>query len=133
MAGVWAYWQNDLLAVAAGNYALIQDNVGNTWLNAATGEEVGLRVNNVTQLVADGSTVTATVPIVAPAATTSIASVRMPHGAAPSVPTNGDWWTTTAGAFVQINGSTVGPLGTGGSSGITTGKSIALSNYAIYR
>lgn len=55
--------------------------------------------------------------IVAPAATTSIPSIRLPHGAAPSSPTNGDLWTTTAGLYVRINGSTVGPLGTGGGGG----------------
>jgi hypothetical protein len=49
-------------------------------------------------------------PFAVPAATTSIPSIKMPHGTAPSSPTNGDWWTTTAGAFVRINGTTVGPL-----------------------
>lgn len=57
-----------------------------------------------------GDTITAGSTIIAPAATTSIPSVRMPHGTAPSAPTNGDWWTTTAGAYVRINGATVGPL-----------------------
>lgn len=55
-------------------------------------------------------TATATSTIIAPAATTSISSVRMPHGAAPTTPTDGDWWTTTVGAYVRINGTTVGPL-----------------------
>jgi len=49
-------------------------------------------------------------PVVTPAATTSIPSIRLPHGTAPSSPTNGDMWTTTAGLFVRINGVTVGPL-----------------------
>ncbi len=49
-------------------------------------------------------------PIIAPAATTSITSIRLPHGSAPSSPTNGDMWTTTSGLFVRINGSTIGPL-----------------------
>lgn len=44
------------------------------------------------------------------ASTTARATVRIPHGTAPSSPTNGDMWTTTAGLYVQINGSTVGPL-----------------------
>lgn len=35
---------------------------------------------------------------------------RLPHGTAPSAPVNGDVWTTTAGLFVRVNGSTVGPL-----------------------
>lgn len=48
--------------------------------------------------------------IVAPAATTVLPSVNIPHGTPPTSPTNGDMWTTTAGLFVQVNGSTVGPL-----------------------
>lgn len=44
------------------------------------------------------------------APTTSRASLRLPHGTAPTTPTNGDAWTTTAGIFVRVNGSTVGPL-----------------------
>lgn len=55
--------------------------------------------------------------IVTAAATTSIPSLRIPHGAAPSSPTNGDVWTTTAGIYVRINGSTVGPLGSGTGAG----------------
>lgn len=45
-----------------------------------------------------------------PAATTSLSSLRLAHGAAPSSPVNGDMWTTTAGLYVRINGATVGPL-----------------------
>ena len=44
------------------------------------------------------------------AATTSRSSIRLPHGTAPSSPVDGDMWTTTAGLYVRINGSTVGPL-----------------------
>lgn len=49
--------------------------------------------------------------------TTAISSLRIGHGAAPTTPTNGDIWTTTAGMYVQINGATVGPLGAGGGGG----------------
>lgn len=44
------------------------------------------------------------------ASATGGAGVRVPHGAAPSAPVDGDMWTTTAGLFVRINGVTVGPL-----------------------
>jgi hypothetical protein len=54
----------------------------------------------------DGSTVTSTRPYIAPAATTSIPSVRMPHGTAPTSPTNGDLWTTTGGVYARVNGVT---------------------------
>lgn len=43
--------------------------------------------------------------------------LRLPHGSAPTSPTNGDLWTTTTGLYVRINGVTVGPLGTGGGGG----------------
>lgn len=48
--------------------------------------------------------------VVFPATTTAGPSIRLPHGTAPSSPTNGDVWTTTAGIYVRINGATVGPL-----------------------
>lgn len=38
--------------------------------------------------------------------TTSIASIVLPHGTAPTAPVNGDTWTTTAGLFSRINGVT---------------------------
>ena len=44
------------------------------------------------------------------ASTTAGASVLLPHGTAPTSPVNGEMWTTTAGLYVRINGSTVGPL-----------------------
>lgn len=44
------------------------------------------------------------------ASATGGAGFNLPHGTAPSSPVNGDIWTTTAGLFVRINGSTVGPL-----------------------
>jgi len=48
------------------------------------------------------------------AATSDEASITLPHGSAPVSPVNGDTWTTTAGMYVRINGSTVGPLSAGG-------------------
>jgi hypothetical protein len=44
------------------------------------------------------------------ASTTARASACFPHGTAPTAPVDGDIWTTTAGLYVRINGSTVGPL-----------------------
>ena len=48
--------------------------------------------------------------VLTPATTTARASMRLPHGTAPSSPINGDIWTTTAGLFCRVNGVTVGPL-----------------------
>jgi hypothetical protein len=50
------------------------------------------------------------------APTTANASINLPHGTAPTSPTDGDLWTTTSGLYGRINGSTVGPLGAGVSS-----------------
>lgn len=48
--------------------------------------------------------------VLTPATSTSSAGLRVPHGAAPSAPVDGDMWTTTSGLYVRINGATVGPL-----------------------
>jgi hypothetical protein len=40
------------------------------------------------------------------ASASASAGFRVPHGAAPSSPVDGDLWTTTAGLFVRINGVT---------------------------
>jgi hypothetical protein len=45
-----------------------------------------------------------------PASTTLSPSLNIPHGTAPITPVNGDVWTTTAGLFARINGTTVGPF-----------------------
>lgn len=45
---------------------------------------------------------------------TAAAPLNLGHGSAPTVPNNGDVWTTTAGIYVRINGTTIGPLGSGG-------------------
>jgi hypothetical protein len=44
------------------------------------------------------------------ASATGGAGLRIPPGAAPTSPVDGDMWTTTAGAYIRINGVTVGPL-----------------------
>ena len=86
-------------------------SVGNNTTQIATTAFVNAEISNDAVLKA-GSTMTGT--LVLPQATTSISSVRIPHGTAPSSPTNGDVWTTSLGMYVQVNGTTVGPLGAGG-------------------
>lgn len=41
------------------------------------------------------------------ASNTTRAGLAIPHGTAPSAPVNGDIWTTTAGVFARVNGSTI--------------------------
>lgn len=55
-----------------------------------------------------GGTFSGKVTAVTPASGT--ASINLPHGDPPSAPSNGDVWTTTAGMYVQTNGTTIGPL-----------------------
>jgi hypothetical protein len=54
------------------------------------------------------------------ASSTTSAELTLPHGAAPTTPVNGDLWSTTAGVFARINGSTVGPFGSGTGNGTIT-------------
>lgn len=75
-----------------GLFAGKQDTLGYTPLNLAGG-------------VLTGRLVTAP-----PGSTTS--GLNLAPGSAPAAPVNGDIWTTAAGLFVRINGSTLGPLGT---------------------
>lgn len=73
------------------------------------------------------TTIDTTGKLTTPASTTTNAGLSIPHGTAPTSPVNGDVWSTTAGLFARINGSTVGPLGTGGGSGAAP----QLSHYPI--
>ena len=45
------------------------------------------------------------------------AGINIPHGTAPTIPVDGDVWTTSDGIYTQINGLTVGPLGSGSGGG----------------
>lgn len=60
------------------------------------------------RLTFDGSTGVATfaTAVILAASTTSLSSLRIPHGSAPSSPVNGDHWTTTSGVYDRINGVT---------------------------
>lgn len=84
---------------------------------------------NVKVLPSQIQTLTLTTPtttgkLTTAASTTGGAGLRLPHGAAPTSPTDGDVWTTSAGGFyARINGTTVGPFGAGGGSGTVTSLS----------
>jgi hypothetical protein len=86
------------------------ENVGAQMKLDSDGQIV-LSPNNITALtLATTGDATFAGTIIAPASTTSVPSLRLPHGSAPASPTDGDMWTTTAGLHVRINGITVGPL-----------------------
>jgi hypothetical protein len=65
--------------------------------------------------------------VITAASTTSTAGFNVPQGTAPSSPANGDLWTTSTGVFVQINGATVGPLGTSTGGDTITSPNSTLS------
>lgn len=66
------------------------------------------------------------------ASNTTAAGINLPHGAAPTSPTDGDVWTTNQALFVRINGTTIRHVNRAGdsltgrlssASGTTTGNS----------
>ena len=103
-----AFFGHQSAAGAAGTYALLQDSSGNTQINGAT--TLSINIGNAAQLSLVSGGVTFAAQAVTATSTTTKAGLRIPHGAAPTSPVNGDIWTTTAGLFVRINGVTVGPL-----------------------
>jgi len=48
-------------------------------------------------------------------------------GTAPSLPANGDVWTTTAGMYVRINGVTIGPLSSGAAASFAATNPLTVS------
>lgn len=75
-------------------------------------------LNNGAQNI--GGTKTFTAPPIMATPSTSQASLRLPHGTAPTTPTDGDLWTTTTGVFARVNGATV-DLAAGGGGGVSDG------------
>ena len=57
---------------------------------------------------------TMTGKLVTAAPTAAAAGLNLNCGTTPTSPVTGDLWCTVSGIYVQINGATVGPLGTGG-------------------
>ena len=57
--------------------------------------------------------------------------LRIPHGVAPSAPTDGDIWTTTASVFARVNGATIdlGAIGSGDVVGPAGATDEAVARY----
>lgn len=100
---------------------------------AATGAISGTTLTMSGIAALDGATPSSSTALIVPASTTGVSSLRIPHGAAPTSPVDGDWWSTTAGFFGRVNGSTVGPFGTGGggSGTVTVVSSGSLTSTAL--
>jgi hypothetical protein len=99
--------QNQKLTPAQWNnlFASKQDTLGYIPLNSAGGTMTGRLITAVS------------------GATT--AGLNLTPGTAPASPANGDLWTTSAGIYVRINGSTVGPLISGALPAFTFGTGAA--------
>jgi len=91
--GVWALPSCDRVSISD-NQVRYTPTFNPVFRNDSTNPEVGLVRGRFLAL----------------AATTTQVSLRVPHGSAPTSPVDGDIWTTTAGVFVRVNGTTVGPL-----------------------
>lgn len=65
--------------------------------------------------------------IIAAATTTAGGGLIIPHGVAPTSPTNGQFWTTTTSAFARINGVTIDLGASGGGSGDVVGPSSSVA------
>jgi hypothetical protein len=75
-------------------------NIGTNGVSGSTTNiAIGSAVSGAT------SSITLNGVAIASASTTSRPSLRIPHGSAPTTPTNGDLWTETTGIFVRINGA----------------------------
>jgi hypothetical protein len=83
------------IAAGSGRWNLNMTGTAQNFLSGVTG--IGIAASSTAQLALA-------------AGTTGVSSLRVPHGSAPTSPVNGDMWTTTSGLYVQVNGSTVGPL-----------------------
>jgi len=102
-------------SISNASVAAIHVGGGTSIFNAATSiifytaATTTTTTGTVTFTVAN-TVITPTVLLTTLASASGGAGLRLPHGAAPSSPTDGDMWTTTAGLYVRINGGTVGPL-----------------------
>jgi hypothetical protein len=90
-------WNNGTFIIQMGNKSAI---LGGTY--SATPY---LYANGALEIFATSVLMTGTLTL--PASTTAAPSLVIPHGAAPTTPSDGHVWTTTAGLFARINGATV--------------------------
>jgi len=96
---------------------LIGNGTGYTLANLTAGSNIsitnssgGIQIDATSTTFTGGTLTTA---LITAASGTGGAMFRLPHGSAPTSPTNGDIWTTTAGVFARINGATVTIAGSG--------------------
>ena len=109
------------------NAVYLYSNSGDLVLGTATSNAVHFVINGGTT---DAVVIATTGKTTFQASSTTAASINLTPGTAPTSPVNGDMWSTSAGVYAQVNGSTVGPFGTGGGGGTLTVGSTATSGGA---
>lgn len=114
LAGAWAAEAGGGGGSPGGSDTQVQFNDGGSF-----GGDAGLAYNKTTDTLTLVNATYTGLALTAASATGS-AGLRVPHGAAPTSPVDGDVWTTSAGGmYVRINGVTVGPLAAAGGGGLT--------------
>lgn len=98
----------------------------------ATGTGAPVRAGSPTFTGTVGvAAITATGLITTVASAVGSAGLRLPHGAAPTSPVDGDVWTTSAGGmYARINGVTIGPFGASGAAANISGGA---TNQIVYQ
>lgn len=86
-------------------YGAVSSGTGKFNLNM-----VGTAQNFLQGITGIGVAASSTTQLNLPASTTTLSSMRIAQGSAPTSPVNGDVWMTSAGLFYRANGATVGPL-----------------------
>lgn len=109
----------------SGFYSIGADSIGVTLGGTlrATFATTGLTLTGALS----ATTGTFTGLVLTPASTTSSAGLRVPHGSAPTSPTNGDFWSTSSGVFFRVNGTTK-QLDAAATGVWSTARSIAFSS-----
>lgn len=86
--------------VFSGTKATLNAHISGSNINAGT-----VSATYIDSAIARLASPTFTGTVVMPTSASGGASMRIPHGSAPSSPTDGDIWTTTSGLFARINGT----------------------------
>ena len=99
----------DVWTTTAGIYVRVNGITVGPFISLAALASPGA-IGSTTPAAGSFTTISATGKTTLPASTAGSAPVTVPHGTAPSSPVNGDMWTTDAGLYIRVNGTTVGPL-----------------------
>jgi hypothetical protein len=103
-----------LVALSFGNVVRAQSPAGIAYGQVPTSGQWNLYFSRKADYLGAPSCITTgcimTGEIITNPSSTSSAGLNIGAGIAPTFPNNGDVWTTSAGMYVRINGSTVGPL-----------------------